>query len=67
MASVARDEEEVRGFPWLEAIVGICALALFLQLFPGVWWSVVSFAALVLSYVDAQAGPGGRMPWCALW
>ncbi len=34
--------------------MGICALALFLQLFPGVWWSVVSFAALVLSYVDAR-------------
>ena len=52
-APTARDDK-TRGFPWLEGALAVCAVALFFQIFPGIWASVVSFLALVFSYLDVR-------------
>lgn len=53
VVAVARDEVE-RSFPWLESALAVSFAALFFQLFPAVWWGLVSLAALVFSYVDVR-------------
>ena len=40
-----RDDDE-SGFPWLESALVVSGLALFFQLLPGVWSSVLGLAAL---------------------
>jgi amino acid permease len=50
-----RNDDEQRPFPWLEIALGVNCLALFFQIFPSLWWRLVSFGALVLSYADIRS------------
>jgi hypothetical protein len=50
---IVRDEDR-RPFPWLELVLAVSFAALLLQLFPAAWWSLVSLAAVVFSYVDVR-------------
>jgi hypothetical protein len=47
-------EDDESSFPWLESALVVSGLALFFQLFPGAWSSVVSVAAFIFSYVDVR-------------
>ena len=51
---VAVADEEF-AFPWLLSALAISGLSLFFEIFPDAWWSVVSFAMLVLGYLDIRA------------
>ncbi len=52
--TVVADDDQERGFPWLEGALAVSAVALFFQLFPGVWATAFSFLALVFSYIDVR-------------
>lgn len=52
-ASVTREEVVFR-IHWLELALIASGLALFFQLFPSVWSSVVSFSWHILGYVDVR-------------
>lgn len=46
--------DEAAGFPWLELALIVSAVALFFQLFPGILANIVSFLAIVFSYIDVR-------------
>jgi hypothetical protein len=52
--AVAAAPDAARSFPWLEGALAVSAVALFFQLFPGIWANIVWFLALVFSYIDVR-------------
>ena len=42
LVTPAARDDEAPGFPWLECGLALGGLALFLQIFPGVWWGLLA-------------------------
>ncbi len=53
LAPIILDHEDA-GFPWRALGLFISCLALFFEIIPDAWWSTLSFASTILSYLDVR-------------